>query len=177
MFWLVLFSCKDNPTTPDVPIYAEIYEGIYERVYPVTYPYVTRLPDVDIYPTEIGGMVWTTTQLDDNRFEFKTVKVLKPNYPRGRPYEIRVEDKNTWTEERVLVGRNIYLNGKLLQAIFTAGDQEFAKFRIDGNNVVYNAFEHHLIFVVALISTHYYSISILWPATLAILHCSPIQSF
>lgn len=141
LFMSTCFEDCDNPTTPDIPIYAEIYEGIYERVYEITYAWESRLPTVSIWPTEVGGMVFNTTQVDDNKFEFKTGKVLKPNYPRGTPYEIKASDLKVWTEERVTVGRNIYLNGKLLQAMFQVGDTEIAKFRIDQNNVVYDAFD------------------------------------
>lgn len=141
MLVLSFFACKERPTIPDMPIYAEIYEGIYERAYPKTGYISTQLPTVDIWPTERGGLVFDATQIADNKFEFKTGKVLKPNYPKGRAYELKISDLEVWIEERTTVARDVYLNGKLLEAIFTRGDQEIAKFRIDQNNVVYDAFD------------------------------------
>ena len=125
---------------PDIPTYVKV-EGIYERVYAITQTYDMRLPEVTIFPTELGGIVLKTTQISDNKFEFKSEGILKPNFPRGKIYEIKVHDLQVWKEDRRTVGKNIYLNGILLKAVYFIGDQELAKFRIDKYGNVYDVFD------------------------------------
>jgi len=131
------YECKEIPTLPEKQGYIAI-EGIYERVHLVTTG-EARLPEVYLEPTQIGVMWFITTQISDNKYEFKTSKI-PINYPTGKVYEISVWDGKVWTEDRMRVGRNIYINGKLLKAVFVDDWDEIARFRIDENGVVYDAF-------------------------------------